>query len=425
MYNLKNNFKFFIKNIRCNKTFCISLFIKVGSCIENQDEKGISHFLEHMLFKGTNKYKNLSHILDINGFTYNAMTMKECTLFYIKSANPNKINLIIDILYEIAFNVKFNETSFNKEKTVIFDEIQEDQSDLNTILYNLSENELFDQKYYDYNIYNYNRNISGSIKDVSKLNLNKIKEFYKKYYIINNMFLVFYGNFPNENIIHDSLSNTFFTKKTNIKLPNFLLNNSVNSIDTNRNTIICKGITENTKMGTVMLNFPIPGYNENSINFDLYSFILTKGVSSELFELLRIKNGIVYSIESNCIYYKSIGMFNISFNTNNDNIGKSIKLILNFLKKDINVKQLDKSKIMYLEEINQNDDIIYKSEKIGFNILYDCNIKSTNTIDKELNNININHINSLKKKYLINKKLVVTHISNKSDKYIKNIILKL
>ena len=411
MNNFKNGFKCYIDNLKCNKSYCISLFIKAGSYLEKPNEKGISHFLEHMLFKGTRKYKNLANLLDINGFQYNALTMKECTLFYIKSTNILLLPLIVDILYEIAFHSTLDKSLFENEKTVVKDEILEDQSDMNTLLFDMSEKLMFNQKYYDKPIHSYDYKITGSKHDIDVLTLDNVMSFYERYYKINNMFMVCTGNLNDSNILL-ALKNTFLKEKVQFLPPYIRKKTLIN----NRDYILYdKLYSDEGNSGVVIINYPICGFNnKDRYILNLFSFILTKGISSELFELLRNKNGIVYSIESSTdIYYRYFGLFNISFTTNQQNIFKALSLILNFLKNDISEKQLNKAKILYIEEINfSNEDIVNKGEMIGLNILYDSPVLSTVEIEQEINKVSINDIYRIKKKYIVNNKMVLVHMSN-------------
>ena len=423
MNNFPNGFKCYIDNTDCNKSYCITLVIRVGSCLERDNERGISHFLEHMLFKGTNKYKNLPYILDINGFQYNAMTMKECTMFYIKSSKIDKIQLIMDLLYQIAFHSLIDYDNFSTEKTVVMDEILEDQSNINTVLYDMGEEILFDPIYFKKSIDNYKCNITGNNDDIDKLTLKSVKNFYKKYYTVDNMFIVCTGNIGNHSNILNSLENTFLLE--NSKFTAGIINNN-NSIITNRRKPIVKGIKQDDdSSGTLIINYPICGFdNINRYILNLYSYILTKGISSDLFELLRNKNGIVYTIESSTdLYYKCFGIFNISFTTNTNNILKALELIFNFLKSNINNKQLEKAKILYIEElIFSSEDIVKHGEKIAFDILYNCPVMSNEQEAHLINNITLDDINTIKNKYIKNQQTVIIHMSNIEDVEIKNFI---
>ena len=423
MNNFKNGFKCYIDNTKCNKSYCISLFIKVGSCLESDDEKGISHFLEHMLFKGTKKFKNLSYILDINGFQYNAMTMKECTLFYIKSTKIEKIPLIINILYQIVFHSLLDPVRFDNEKTVVMDEILEDQSNINTVLCDMSENLMFNPEYFSIPIDSYDYTITGNNEDIERLTLKKVRDFYKKFYTVNNMFMVCTGNIGKDDNIISALETTFLQEKPK-KLIQLLPIDK--TLSTNRDFILVDGLDlDDDNSGVVIINYTICGYNNiDRYILNLYSYILTKGISSELFELLRNQNGIVYSIESSTdIYYKYFGLFNISFTTNQNNILKALELIFIFLKKDITQEQLDKAKILYIEEINfSEEDVVNKGESIGFNILYNSPVLDSNSEEDIINDITVEDVNTTKNIYITNEKSVIVHMSKIDDSEIKDFV---
>ena len=108
-----------------NNITAIQIFIKVGSINENMDEKGMSHFLEHILFKGTEKRNNPKAIakeLDSVGGYFNAYTDKDVTCYIVK-INSDHIKIALDILSDMLFNSIFNNDEFEMERNVVVEEI--------------------------------------------------------------------------------------------------------------------------------------------------------------------------------------------------------------------------------------------------------------------------------------------------------------
>ena len=124
IYNLIHGVKLLVVPKQSTETvFTSFLFDKTGSVYEKPSERGIAHFLEHMMFKGTTKRPNLeiSHQLDAIGAVYNAYTSKEYTTYYIKSLKE-KTDFILDVLFDILFHSTFDKEQIEMERKVILEE---------------------------------------------------------------------------------------------------------------------------------------------------------------------------------------------------------------------------------------------------------------------------------------------------------------
>src|SRR3990172_2124757 len=123
--NFLNNLCIISVPMKETEAVTVYFLFRVGSRNETRDKNGISHFLEHMFFKGTKKMPSsfeLFEALDSIGANYNAFTSDEVTGFYIQ-ANYSQFKLIIDILFDILQNSLFTKKEFEKERNVILQEI--------------------------------------------------------------------------------------------------------------------------------------------------------------------------------------------------------------------------------------------------------------------------------------------------------------
>ncbi|MBQ3437434.1 MAG: insulinase family protein, partial [Fusobacterium sp.] len=107
------------------ETFSLGFFVKTGAINEYPEESGISHFIEHLLFKGTKNRtaKEISEFVDFEGGVINAYTSRETTCYYIKLMS-SKIDVAIDILTDMFLNSTFDEENIEKERNVIIEEIK-------------------------------------------------------------------------------------------------------------------------------------------------------------------------------------------------------------------------------------------------------------------------------------------------------------
>jgi len=121
---LKNNLPLILAPISGTETVTAIIMFKTGSKYETRENNGISHFLEHMFFKGTTKRPNtlqLSSELDVLGGEYNAFTYKEYTAYYVKIAKE-KLERGLELLSDMLHNSKFDATEIEREKGVIIEE---------------------------------------------------------------------------------------------------------------------------------------------------------------------------------------------------------------------------------------------------------------------------------------------------------------
>ncbi|MGL6169031.1 MAG: M16 family metallopeptidase, partial [Fusobacteriaceae bacterium] len=122
---LKNGIPVLMERVEDIKSFTMGIFVKTGAINETPDEYGISHYIEHMLFKGTDKYsaKELSELVDDNGGSINAYTSRDTTCYYVKMLS-SKLDVALEVFHEMFENSTFTEENLEKERNVILEEIK-------------------------------------------------------------------------------------------------------------------------------------------------------------------------------------------------------------------------------------------------------------------------------------------------------------
>ena len=123
-YRLHNGLRVVMEQIPTFRSVTFGIWVKTGSRNESQDNNGISHFIEHMLFKGTERHsaKDIAEIFDGIGGNVNAFTSKEYTCYYAKVLDDH-LPLAMDMLSDMFFHSAFDESELEKEKNVIYEEI--------------------------------------------------------------------------------------------------------------------------------------------------------------------------------------------------------------------------------------------------------------------------------------------------------------
>ena len=170
--------------------FSIEIFVRVGSRDEDDITRGISHLLEHLLFKGTKKrksYKEIKTEFDLYGGHYNASTSKNMTCYYL-TAPTKYISKCLNLLSDILFNSVLKQKDIDKEKPVVIEELYK-MLDNPTYALILAISSCFKGHPLEYLII-------GTEDHINKFDRKIIYKYYKKYYKPSNMFLSICGNYP-------------------------------------------------------------------------------------------------------------------------------------------------------------------------------------------------------------------------------------
>ncbi len=384
-----NNLKVILVNQPCSTVSSAGFFVKIGSAYEPLIYRGISHFLEHMLFK-RNKYSNkMTNKLDELGISYNAATSRECT-YYECHGNSNQINELIFLLFMIFTQPIFNENDVNKEREVIFEEMKGDKMSFKKQLFESTINKLFSNRHEGYSL-----SIIGTHDTLNNINSKSLKEFFDSYYHYDNATLVVVGNMKikeTENYI----------KKLVNKYPRSGLKTSDITLTEYNQTpsMFLKELPSATQT-TMMVNFFIKDLTEKQkIQLHLLNHILTGNFMSIFFSELRVKRGLCYGVDSDQMLInnkgKYSGIFYIKVDSDPDKIRDCLKLILEFiLKRKINKKN-------YLNSKKSLDNIISFSFQTSKDYLYfygnmmlnESNIYPSNIL-KILKNTSLADINNI------------------------------
>jgi len=179
-FTLKNGVRVVIENIPYVKSVSVGIWIKTGSRDEDEVNNGISHFIEHMLFKGTYKRsaKDIAEQIDSVGGQLNAFTSKECTCFYAKILD-NHLPIAIDILSDMFFNSKFDENEIDKEKGVILEEICMYEDAPDDLVHDLLSKTIFEGS-------SLSLPVLGTRESLKNINRDIILNYLKKHYIPKN-----------------------------------------------------------------------------------------------------------------------------------------------------------------------------------------------------------------------------------------------
>ena len=318
----QNGLKLVVDEMKGFETVAFNMLVKTGSANEMPNEYGISHFIEHMMFKGTKKRSSADISKEFNdlGASINAYTSFESTVYYTKSVSENA-EKCVEILSDMLFNSTFDKNEMAREKNVVIEEIKSYADDPQSMC------ELLANKYF-YVGTPYARDIAGSISNVKAISQKKMFEYKNKYYTPKNMILSFAGKI-NLNTA-DKLVQKYF-------LPYFKDDGyEVKFNYKNTSKIAYAKAFKDNEQSQVIISFP-GLYHNSASNFTakVFNKAFGVGMSSVLFQSIREKLGLVYSIGSSVSTNNAGGDLSVYFSTSNKNISKALNAVQEEIKKVI------------------------------------------------------------------------------------------
>ena len=409
---LKNGIKYVLNNNDTFSSCCILFYIRVGSMHENPKEYGISHILEHMLFKGTQRFQtfmDLNKNFDILNCSVNAATSKNITYIDMKLPYQN-LEKGLELLEEMVFKSLFMEEELKKERRVIIEEFNRVNDNMNTKL------EILTTKF-NFEKHRLSNLILGTRENVLNFTRNDILRFYKKHYIPSNCAISIVGNLKN-NIVPKL--NEVFSMKDSRKIKHEILRYENPKID---NFLYKKNVG---KQNYISISFPIFSILDvRKYYLDILIDILGGNMTSRLWVALREENQLVYLFNVFYEAYEDGGFFSINFTTSNNNVKKTIKTVLDILDKMKKIKisedelKLTKKKAIMDIEINSEESCEI-AEFYGEQMILDQELKNYDDIKKIYEKCDLDILQSLCKDIFVFDKMKIVMLGSlERDKFNK------
>lgn len=358
-----------------NGMFILSVYIPSGSIYENTGLRGISHFLEHLLFKHTENYTGnelLKLFTQLGGY-YNASTDKDETIFYVKTMAEN-YQLATDIIYDIVVKPLFNVKDITIERKVVLEESARLQDSLDDIIYDESTSTLLPSN----NIYS--TPVIGMKSHLKNMRVSDIKRYYKDRFK-NMMVLV--------NCDKSYLSNVkAYIKGKFIDSQRLPDDPHLYSLSQQFHSVV-KVIDADINQYNTVLLFPSYRFSEVKANVILQflQFCLTDaGLYSLLVYEIREKRGLVYNIKFTNERHRYLGLTRIVFATSNKDTVNVVRVILDLLK-DIGKNGLSSDTLLYFKQSCTNfyrfkfANEEYRTSWHGHNMFYGCQLTEEKMIE--------------------------------------------
>ncbi len=365
------------------------VLVKTGSANESPEENGISHFIEHTLFKGTETRTafEISDCIDRIGAQINAFTSKELTCYYTKSTKDH-MQKSLEVLSDIFFNSVFDKKELEKEKGVVIEEI------------NMSE-DAPEELCLDYLAKSYygesglGQTILGPIKNIKAFTREDIKRYMDKYYTADNVVISLAGNveFDQAERLVELLFADKFVNKKSAKQVIAMPAESKNLYKSKR--------IEQSHIGIAMKGVSIKE-DQNDV-FAIANTILGGGMSSRLFQKIREELGLAYSVYSYPSRYKDSGVIEIYAGVNTNLRDYAVEAIVNEVKKFkegiseqefIRGKESLKSAFIMGQESTSSQMLLYGRYLLFMNDEFDFNQRI-----KDIDKITVNDVNKVIDEY--------------------------
>ncbi|GAB1415856.1 pitrilysin family protein [Paludibacter sp.] len=340
IHTLSNGLRLIHKPDNMAVTYC-GMVINAGSRDESADEQGMAHFVEHLLFKGTNKRRpgHIINRLENVGGELNAFTSKEETVVYATVLNEH-LEKAMDLIGDIVFHSTFPQKEIDKEKVIIIDEIQSYNDSPSELIYDDFEDIVFDSPI--------GHNILGKPELIENFKSEDTKRFVDRFYLPGEMVFFVLGKINDGKLIRWAekyLVNGTYRVRTQSRVSpeSYLIEHKSIKKDTFQTHFMignrCYNIHHPDRIGMFLLNNILGG----------------PGMNSLLNLSLREKNGLVYNVDSVFQPFTDTGIWSVYFGCDENNFKKCDKLVRQVLRKlrdeKISENQLKKYKLQMMGQM--------------------------------------------------------------------------
>ncbi len=363
---LSNGVRLIVKQMSGLMSVSMGIIVGTGAIYESDSEDGISHFIEHMMFKGTKKRTafQISDNMDAIGAQVNAFTAKDITCYYAKSTS-NHAEEAFEILSDLFLNSVFPEEEMVREKGVVIEEISMNEDTPDDLCLDILSRAFYGKE-------NYGRNILGSKANVSGFTRRDIQNYLAARYTPDNIVISMAGNISFE--LAEKLVEKFFGEipATNAE------QRDVNVALSGANLFKKKDIEQIH----VAIAYPsMKRYERLGDATQIMNAVLGGSMSSRLFQTVREKLGLAYTVYSYVSPYEKSGALTVYAGVNAQNYMKSVEAIEDCIsllrKKDMSEDEFKRGKeqllssLVFSQESTSSQMLVYGKELLYSGKVFD------------------------------------------------------
>ncbi|MFH1782363.1 MAG: pitrilysin family protein [Candidatus Omnitrophota bacterium] len=318
--DLKNNVRLVLNHMPKMESASIGIWVATGSRDEDKELSGISHFLEHMIFKGTpsRSTRDIKEEIEGRGGSLNGFTSEELTCYLAKVSHEH-VGIAIDVLSDMALYASINSKEVEKERNVIIEEIKMYEDLPNHLVHDVLHEMMWPE-------HALGRNIAGDIKTVSRIGRKELVSYKRSAYIPKNMAVVICGNLKTGKIIKKVKK--IFDSRDSLKPKDII------EFKNNQSEAKIRIFNKDTAQSRLSMGIHAFGkLHKDRYALSLLHIILGANMSSRLFDNLREKRGLAYEIGTEIKKYKDTGAFVVNAGMEHAKVKEGVSLILKELKK--------------------------------------------------------------------------------------------
>lgn len=408
IYKLDDGQTVIIKQVKNNPIVVIDTWVKTGSINENDQNNGVSHFLEHLFFKGTTLRPpgDFDKILESKGAITNAATSKDFTHYYVTI--PSKyFDLAMDLHSDMLLNPLLPRKELEKERKVVMEEIAKDANNP-------------DEKVYDnlnamlYKTHPYKRKVIGTNEIIGKISREEILDYYKTHYGPQNMVTIVIGDVDPQHAL-DKIKEDFKTEPRKIT-------KNINKPEKPLISQITKIEYEPVQSGYMLIGYRgANAFNNDTYALDVLATILGEGRSSVLYQSIKEQKQLADSISANNATFREDGVFTISADFTPENVDKLKKLIFEEISK-IQKQGVTQAQLQLAKNVIERDTYYSResvdniASEIGYTTVLTDNPKYYEEYLSNIQKVTAAEVKRVADKYLSKNKCAVSIVLPDSQK---------
>jgi len=408
VYKLDDGQTVIVQQVKNNPIVIIDTWVKTGSINENDKNNGVSHFLEHLFFKGTETHTtgDFDRILESKGAVTNAATSKDFTHYYVEI--PSKyFDLAMDLHADMLLNPLIPRKELEKERKVVMEEIAKDANSPQEKMYENMVSML-------YTTHPYKRKVIGSNDIIGKISREEILDYYNTHYGPQNMITIIIGDVDVQHALNKV--------KEDFKTAPRKLTKNINKPEKQLSVQKTKTEYQPVQGGYMMIGYRgVNALSNDTYALDVLATILGEGRASILYQAIKEQKQLVTSISANNSTFREDGIFEINADFKSENLGKLQNAIFDEIakiqKNGVTTEQLELAKsVLERDTYYSRESISNISSEIGYTTVMTDNPKYYDEYLAKIKKVTAPEVKRVAQEYLGKNRSAVSIVLPETDK---------
>lgn len=400
VYKMNHGQTLIVKQVKSNPIVIIDTWIKTGSINENDKNTGVSHFLEHLFFKGTEKNPlgTFDRVLEAKGAFTNAATSKDFTHYYIKLPAKD-FDLALDLHADMLLNPAIPQAEMDRERKVVLEEIAKDKNSPSDVVYD-NLNELL------FNVHPYKRQVIGTSEVIENITRDEIFDYYRTHYTPANMVTIVVGDVEPDEVAR-KVEKAFSQKYSKTCKNIYKKEPPITQQRVKLEKFPCDS-------GYMMIGFRgTNAVHKDEFALDILASILGDGRSSRFYQTIKEQKQLANSISASNGSFKDDGVFYITANFQPENKDKLQKTIFDELHKiqqnGVTDEEVQRAKSIIVRDTHYSRESISNiAVEMGYTTVLTGDIKNYNKYLEDINKVTADDVKRVANKYFAENKSAIS-----------------